>query len=324
MAKGYTSNGLLDSIKVRAAVPEAQNTFEDNDLLRFANEEMSLLLLPAILDLREEFYVYTPDPITIPSNNRIKIPYRAVGGKVRDIRLVDSTNPENISAPLIWIFPEQRDEYTFNLNGGNSNAIRGFYIESGDIVLVPLQADNTNLKLSISYYLSPNDLVTSDRVATVVDTGVDSMGNRMITVDQIPENITIGSTIDIIEHIPQYKTLKIDIQVVNINTATNTITISSDDVPDNFSIGDYICTAQETFVVQAPPELSPLLAQAVACRVLEGQGFEEQLKAATNKLDRMSKALLGVVDVRVESTSHKLVNRNSLLRRNRLGRRFLA
>ena len=311
MASGYTASELIESIKVRAAVPEAQNTFEDEDILRFANEEMDLVLIPAIQNTREEFYVYTEPNLAIPNSNRIKIPYRAIGGKVRDLRLSGSNN--TVSAPLDWVAPEQREDYMVETTGMDGQ-FRGFYIEAGDIVLLPRNGTSNGATLSLSYYLKPNELVVDSKVATIIDVGVDDSGNRTIYVDQVPDNIQVGSKIDFIEYLPQYKTRGFDIIVVNTNEIANTITISADDVPDNLEVGDYINTATETFVVQAPPELHPMLAQAVACRILEALGFQDQLNAANNKLDRMSKAILNIIETRVESIARKAVNNNTLLR----------
>ena len=57
MSSYLNSTALIASIKQRAMVPESQVTFTQQDFLNFANEEMQIGLVPAILQFHEEFLV---------------------------------------------------------------------------------------------------------------------------------------------------------------------------------------------------------------------------------------------------------------------------
>jgi hypothetical protein len=65
-----------------------------------------------------------------------------------------------------------------------------------------------------------------------------------------------------------------------------------------------------------------VLAQAVACRVLEALGDTEALKNASAKLENMERRILSVIDTRTEGNSQKILNLNGHLRQNKyFGRR---
>ncbi|NDE09882.1 MAG: hypothetical protein EBZ95_04860 [Chitinophagia bacterium] len=62
MIKNYmTSDDLIRSVKLRAFLPTNQATFTDEDLLMFANEEMSIGLVPSIMRLHEDYFLYVQE-----------------------------------------------------------------------------------------------------------------------------------------------------------------------------------------------------------------------------------------------------------------------
>ena len=68
MAAAFTSDKLIRSVKRRAMIPENQSTFLDADFLEFANEEISLGLLPSILRLHEDYLLFT-DFLTVDQDS---------------------------------------------------------------------------------------------------------------------------------------------------------------------------------------------------------------------------------------------------------------
>jgi hypothetical protein len=89
------------------------------------------------------------------------------------------------------------------------------------------------------------------------------------------------------------------------------------DIPERLSVGDWICLAGETVIPQIPSDLHVMLAQAVACRVLEAIGDSQGLQNAAAKLQEMEQKLFNVIDSRLESPGRKCIPLNGLLRPNR-------
>jgi hypothetical protein len=180
------TTSLIDSIKKRASVPISQNTFQPEDILNFANEEMDNVLIPTILRCKEEYYVIT-EKFDIPNNEeefkRVPIPYRAVGGRIRHVYL------ENLAGGrrnLTRIQPEDVGmHYLGNVGSGDKAS---FFLEGDDIVLVAPSQFNDTDKLGISYYLAPNDLVIEARVPSIT-----TIENSALIEEQL---ITFGGVPD--------------------------------------------------------------------------------------------------------------------------------
>src|SRR4051812_3475037 len=89
-----TSSDLIACVKRKIAMPIDQELFGDNDILSFLNEEVAISQVPTILEMHEEFLVYTKEVPMITNQSRYPIPDRAIGMKLRDLFWQDSS--ENI------------------------------------------------------------------------------------------------------------------------------------------------------------------------------------------------------------------------------------
>ena len=110
MATGYlTSSSLIATVKREGMIPSSQNTFTDADFLQIANQELRIGLMPSILQYHEEYYVRDSAPIPIVSGvSNYPIPYRAVGGKFREVFYVDS---QGQLRSMTRISPDDRPYY---------------------------------------------------------------------------------------------------------------------------------------------------------------------------------------------------------------------
>jgi hypothetical protein len=289
-------------------IPVAQNSFSDADLLSFATEEMRLKVVPSVLSVREEFYVTDYSTPLVANQSNYKIPYRAIGGRVRFVYLRQS---DNTVAPLAQLPIEDIIEYQSVVYSYQNS---GFYIQNDELVVLPAIVGATSGSLSLKYYLKPNDIVELSRGAQI--TAIDRNSGQ-ITVASTPSNIAVNTEIDMIGSTGNFKTKGIDIPVLNVNTVTKIITIDPVSIPSDLQVGDYLCTAGESVIPQVPAELQVMLAQAVACRVLEALGDTAGLQNANAKLTEMEGKLLTVIDSRVEAPSRKATNRNSFFRNRR-------
>jgi hypothetical protein len=308
MASYLTSDTLIESVKRRHSIPESQNTFEEDDFLAFANEEIALGILPTLLQYHEEYLVYTQTVALVANQSNYAIPARAVGSKLRNVYYVDSAGNER---ELGRIEPENVSYYQSGSSSGS--AFQYFYLQNNLVVLVPEVGASPTGSLVMDYYLRPNQLVSEDRVATI--TAINTT-TGVITVDGTPDVITNSTPIDFLEARGGHRTKGLD--KTPTATGATTITFSPSDLPSDLVVGDHIALACECKIPQIPDDLHAMLAQRVAARCLEALGDQQGLAAANAKLVEMEQKTATLVDNRTEGTPQKVVNlRGTLSRRIR-------
>lgn len=305
--KSYmTSNDIIASVKRRIMVPLNQATFEESDLLAFADEEMSLGLVPSILVVHEDYLMFTETVPMVDSVTRYQIPYRSVGNKLREISFQDqSGNVYEMTRIGVADVP------FYNVTSAGARAY-AFYVENNEIVLTPQNAGPfVNSNLLMTYYMRPSTLVLLDEVAVISsidrDTGIIQLSN-------LPEDFVITEVFDLIKVQSPNKILNFDVSAVSINSTSKTITLDPDDIPASLAAGDHIALSEESAIPQVPSDLHVVLAHRVATRVLEAIGDTEGLQNANQKLGEMEKKTQALIDNRVEDAPMKINNRNSILR----------
>lgn len=303
MAIPLTTNGLIDSIKRKGSIPSSQETFKVQDFIDMINEEIAIYILPTVLRLHQEFYAVTDETeVVTSSQKRYKLPYRAIGNKLRDLHY--RTTGGQLKQ-LVQISADDRsfnDEYFYNY------VYNQFYLEGDDIVFVGTQTPEGQLVKS--YYLRPNLLVTEDR-ATIIQSIDRTTGE--ILVNQMPSFFASGM-VDFIGAKSPNIIKKFDITPTSVNTNTKIFTFNPSDIPDTLVVGDYIMKDGETIVPQMPSELIPLLTQRVTMKCLEALGDTEAVTNATREMERMEANVPSLINNRVEGSPKKLLNRRSILR----------
>jgi hypothetical protein len=309
-AKKYTVDDLISSVKARASVPETDGNLTDNDILRFANEEMDENIVPLILSTREELYLTYEDVAVVDGALEYDIPYRAVGTKVRIIKpIVDGKEGRALSHIPVDLVDNYDAIYDYDID-------RGFYLRNDKIILVnPLNTTGTGT-LRVYYYFRPNNLVSLDSVGTITE--IDTNTNT-VTVSDFPSSFSGSPEVDFIQSTPNHRTISFDAQVSSVSSITREIVLS-DDLPSTLKVGDYICLAGESPTPQMPVDIIPVLEQSVVCKILEAQGDTEGLKNAYSRLQKLEQRLFNVIDDRIEAPGRKVINQNSLLSRRRRSR----
>lgn len=157
-----TSNDLIEAVKRKIAFPVSQNTFSEEDILRFANEEMFISQVPSVLQFHEEYFVYRVVTPLVTNISRYAIPDRAIGMRLRDLMWSDSSGNffemTRINAD---------DKAFFQRNIGANQAIHKFYIENNDVVLTPAVVGSPTGNLNFFIFLRPNQLVKNDRARII-------------------------------------------------------------------------------------------------------------------------------------------------------------
>jgi hypothetical protein len=301
----YLTSDLITAIKRRAAVPTSQVTFTNTDFLALTDEEIRSKMVPLILKTQEEYFIRLYDYAVTANQAGYLIPTRAIANKLRNVQIVDSNNDLN-RADLERLSPED----LFSGYSGSAYVTiqkSGFYLEGNKVVLFPTPNQTQSL-LRLSYYCRPNVLVETTDCAKV--TAIDTT-NKQITVDALPSTISTSTPLDFVKANPGFECSAIDQTPTNI--AGMVLTFASA-LPSDLAVGDYVCLAGQSCVVQIPVELQPLLTQYVVVRVLSAQGDSQALADAGKELQKLEENALLLISPRVDGKAKRVTNGRSLSR----------
>jgi hypothetical protein len=321
---GMTVSELLKSIKSRMMLPEANSTFSDDDLIAFANEEILIGLVPSILQMKDD---YLTAKAIVPINSpqvKYSLPERSLGNKLRDMSYSSDGINEYEMTQI-----NSDEKYSGIGMTTNTGYMRQFYMQGDSIVLYPDINSTVAGFLYFYYYMRPNSLVKDAAVAVI--SGINRTTGD-ITVSNLPSTYTSAATFDFVKRNSPHSimsntkgTAAIDIVVTNVQNSAKIITVADvKDIPYDLKAGDYISLAGESCVPNVPTELHSVLAQRVACRVLEAIGDSAGLANANNKLQEMEGKTGILLDSRVEGAVHKIRNRGTTrtIRGRSFGRGF--
>lgn len=269
----YTTADLITSIERRSFTPTNQSTFDEEDLLEMADEEMRGVIVPSIVRLREDYFVRYSD-VSIASGQRAyAIPSRAVGMVVRNLAIVDAANA---------VTPLTRAEIE-RLTSYNSGSPESFYFEGNNVILTPTPNTSSG-SLRIHYALAPSSLVETSETAVI--SAIDTTLNT-VTVTSIPSTWVTGNVFDLTKQDGGQEPLSIDLTSTDITS--NVITLPS--LPSTLRVGDYVSLAGKTSLPQVPAEYRDVLAQAVAARILGDMG-----QARAERAQKRLESLLGTAE----------------------------
>lgn len=308
MSAYYSSEKLIESVKRRISLPLSQSTFTEADVLAFADEEMSLAVVPLMISFHEDHLLFSEDVPLEAGKTEYYIPYRAIGNKLYDVQYID--NGGNL-------FELTRSSLG-NPHMANSmnSGITSFYVKNNRIGLLPQNAQSSEGSLRFIYYIRPSTLVLTPAV------GVISAINRttgVITLSSTPTSFTVGKKFDFYKTQSPHSILSIDLTATTLTSTT--ITFALADIPENLMVGDHVSLSEECAIPQIPSDLHVHLAQKTAERILEAQGDLEGLKMAQAKSSEMEHRAGTIIDNRVEEAPVK-INSNSTLLKSGLRRRF--
>jgi len=316
MAYYFSSQDLIDSVKRRANIPDSQDMVTDVEILDYANEELALNLVPLIISKHENYFLTMELVPTITDVKEYQIPYRSIGNRIREAAFTDNETPSPSYIELHQI-PVDDITSSFNRINGSYGSNR-FYIRDESIVLDSSDNSLDYNFIAMWFNIRPNQLVDSARVSVI--TGVDRT-TGIVTVSSIPDNFSASSQIDFIRTKSPHRILSYDIGIVDINASAKFFQFDVDDIPQKLEVGDRICLANESDLVNIPSELHVMLAQSVSNRLLESMGDLENLSAGNKKLQKMEHNSQFLLDNRVEGSPIKARPKNGLLR-GRRSRRF--
>lgn len=296
-----SSTEIIASIKARNLIPSSQQTFSDNDILRFANEEISSEIVPLLIRYNEEYLIRE---VMLPLEEgkiRYRIPPRAMGGRLRDVYWLDQ-NGNPVSIPKV----ERGQVPSYGVTGSRPT---GYYLEGNDIRLLPFRMERPEGRLVVVIAVKPNQLVQTNRCRKIIQVTASS-----ITVPSVPPHFQPGERLDVLSQWPGAELRDMDLLITGIQG--NIIHLSGGAL-DLAEPGDWVALAGESPVEQFPSDLHTYLLELISMRLLQAQGNVQGQQIKAQAIQRLQQTIPALIDNRVVGGSHKIINRNSLLRRGR-------
>jgi hypothetical protein len=282
----YTTADLLASVSRLAFIPAGQVTFSDAEILAIADEETQTKIMPRLMAIREEYFVYPYSTSIVQGQRLYAVPSRSIGGMVREVRKVNSNGTYY---DLERIEPE-------DVQGEQLGTPRQFYLEGESVALYPTPSA-TQETLQISFYIEQGKLVdvTQSGVISNIDTNT-----KIVTLATIPSTWATNDLFDFAAGRGNQAYKGIDSQGT---VSSNTIQFPS--LPETLAVGDYVTQAETSALVQLPRNMRAVLAQFTAARLLEAQnqpGADKMAETAVMSLE----AAIRMLSPRVKGASRTL------------------
>lgn len=274
------STELINALKIKGSFPTSDDLFSNDDFLVLFNMQMQVEILPIMLKLNEEYFLQFKD-FTISQGAKYRIPSRAIGTNIRDLKKVDSSsNYTDINR----LFEEDR-----------SSGKSGFYMNRNSVELT--QDFNTDT-LRMSYFARPNKLVLTTSCAQV--TSIDTVLNTVV-VSSAPATMSTGVLVDFIQNNNPFDLLSFDQSLVSVSGTTLEVAA----LPSGLEVGDWVCIANDSPVPLVPEELHPVLVQSALVTTLSSKK-DKALDYESKKLMDQIEAVLTMLDPRVQNNSTKM------------------
>ena len=324
----WTADDLVAAVRRRAQLPDeaADGAIDDADILMFADEELSLRLVPLVRSCRGDYWVTDSVPLgdgyqgtAVPIEAGVaayRVPLRAQTSGLRDVTVIDSGG---VSYPIPQIATEDVWRYQQPANGiVGSLASSAFYMEGTNLVIVPTPSDS-GWSLRMRYHRSHSILVPNVQTGTTV-----WAGGPTLVVDNPPADWVAGPSglvIDLPFSSPPFGMATMDLVVTAITPTSptvsefNVIGIYTRNLPTFEPMR--VCLRGTTCVIDLPRECWPLLVSAVTSRVLDVIGDREGAKLEYALYAQEAANVTLLLTPRIEGNKIRIVDRNSLLRSQR-------
>ena len=277
--------------EIKQAANFSDSDYTDGEMISYINSAMREVMLPMIMEVREEYFVTSIDyPVNADENGSqyLTIPANAVGLKIRDLVSVDSQGNLN-DVPRIAL--EQRtetDRYGFRFVGSR-------------IKVSGIQGQDT---FRLFYYKRPARI--GEDYATIT-----GFSGNFITVDQVPASFNNARSLDLCS--------ENDLLNTQGNFAINSIAGKDIALSGGYDarVGDTLSLPGETPFPQIPAECHPTLAVVVAAHILQAEGADD-----ATKMGRRAKASLDNMKVMLSDRSDgsvKKIRPNTIFRQRRQG-----
>lgn len=272
---------LISALKIHGSFPTSNDLFSTSDFLVLFNHQLKAVITPMMLKLNEEFFLQSKD-FTITQGGAYRIPRRAVGAIIRDLKVVDSSG--NVSPPLMRLYEEDRYK-----------GLSGYYMLRNSVELSDSYSTGT---LRMSYLARPNTLVATSACGQITSINT---GTNQVVVSAAPSTFITNVAVDLIQNNNPYDLLAMD----SVLAAVSGTTLSFSSLPTDLAVGDWVCLATESPAPMIPEELHPVLIQSALVKCLSSKKdkvYDQEMVTLKDITD----AAINMMDPRVENNSVKL------------------
>jgi uncharacterized protein YcgL (UPF0745 family) len=274
------TEGIISNIKTNGSFPD-DAYFTTDEYERIINNAMKIHVTPLLLKLNEDYLLATKEYTVSEDTANYRVPARAIGTKLRDVKLKDSSGNYT---HLLRLYEEDR-------GSGRS----GYFVSRNSI---ELSDDIKTGTLLVSYFIRPSDLISEGEYAVISSIDTDT---NTITVESLPSGFLVDTKCDLVQADSPYDLLDFDTEI----TAINTLDVTFSSLPEDLQVGDYLCLAKQSPVPQVPEELEQLLIQAALVMCLAAKK-DQAVKYENEVLKMMKEDMVNMLDPRVESNDTKI------------------
>lgn len=304
---GVLTEDLIQSIINRTLLPVSAKTFDNDQILEMASEELSTRMVPMLLSTRENFFLKYVRQSVVAGKARYTIPSRAIGVALKDFWFIDQNGYRMNFIPQTDT--RRLGDFTFQ----QGNPIQ-FMLEGDEVLMLPTPNRSVG-SLEMWYFRRPSALIVTTSCAKVTGFTV-GLSTVVFDVDtDLTESLPAGSLVDLQSAVSPYLTWADDVEIVAITAST--IEVAKTNLIDeagNFEvqIGDYICPAGFSCIPTIPLELHSVLAQSTACAILQSLSHIDKLQIASARLDQMIEATSKLIANRVEAQLQVIRQQNGI------------
>ena len=283
----YTTSNLISAVERRSFSPANSETFSQAEILAIASEELQSTIIPALINLREDFLVITETTSITANTSEYAIPTRAYSGLIREVKLTRGNQIKDL-------YRMESDQITTTRTG----IPEAFYLKGNNIVLYPTPG-SADHSLRVDYFLTPQDLVLPS--ATAIITAINTSTN-VVSFSSIPDTFTTGASHDFIKANGEHVVISVD----NTNTLVSGTDITFSSLPSDLAVGDYVSLAGENSLISLPVNMRNVLAQMTAARLLIAQSAEGA-RESYQIAEKMLQDAIKVLNPRVQGAVRHLL-----------------
>lgn len=304
MAVDYTTAGMFTSIKLRGILPTSQTLYTEARAVAIMADELQSEIVPLLMKNKQEYLVHSYDQSIAVGQRSFFIPFRAVGMKLRDVVLVDSSGNE---IKLDRYEPEDLKR------GYAQSSPWGFYVDNDQVILLPTDADFSAYTFRAKIFRRPNRLVRSSDAGQI--TAINT-GTKTVTCSLVPSSFTTSLTYDFIKGQPSFR-CHAEEQVMTLKAGFD-LTFQ-DALPSDLEVGDWVAETGFSPIPQIPYELHRLLEQRAVVKIMSGLKDKSGKEMAKEDYKEMLENLGFLVNPRVDGAVQKIVSRRGIAFYNRRG-----
>jgi hypothetical protein len=297
-----TIDQMIQGTKRLATTPQNQLLLSPQALLDIADRNLNDAVLPEIDAVNQEFFVTKTTTQIVSGTSEYAIPTRAMGRKLREIKLVNSSGGR-FDFPMV---PIER-EHLYRANG----IPFGFFFYGDKVKLVPEPA-TSGFQIEFWWFLPPGIPIFTSSAAKVVSVVGDD-----VTVSTVPGSLTVGATVDFVEGSPGNSYLGLGKEILSI--AGNTLSFDVGAVPTDLTTGDYLCPEGYSCIVQLPKIAAYYWQSLNAKEMLFSLGDFEGYERLAGIADKQLKNMQRMLEPRIEGEPTVIINDRGLVRGPRRG-----